>query len=122
MVLEEKNTLESSTFDSEFVAMRIERDLIDALQYTLRIFGVTLDGPTDMLCDNQGGVKNTSFPQLTLGNKYNVVNYHVIQEAAAEVILCIGKEDTETNLADLPTKILGWKLQNQSLPNILYVR
>ena len=35
----EKNAVKSSTFRSEFMAMRIARDLIVALQYKLRIFG-----------------------------------------------------------------------------------
>jgi hypothetical protein len=115
-----QNTVESSTFGSEFVAMRIARDLIVSLRYKLRMFGVPLDGPTDVMCDNQGVVKNTSLPQSTLGKKHNAVNYHVVREAAAAGILRVGKEDTETNLADLLTKILGWKRRHQLLPNILY--
>ena len=46
------NTVESSTFGSGFVAMRIMRDLIVAQRYKLRMFGVTLDGTSDVVCDN----------------------------------------------------------------------
>ena len=115
-----QNTVESSTFESEFVAMRIARDLIIALCYKLHMFGVPLDGPTDTVCDNQGVVKNTSLSQSTLGKKHNAINYHVFREAAAAGILRVGKEDTETNLADLLTKLLGWQRRHQLLPNILY--
>ena len=87
--------------------MYVAQDLVVALRYKLRIFGVLLDGPTDIMCDNQGVVKNTSLLQSTLGKKHNAVNYHVLREAAAAGILRVGKEDTETNLADLLTKILG---------------
>ena len=79
-----------------------------ALRYKLRMFGVPLDRPTDTMCGNQGVVKNTSLPQSTLGNKHNAFNYHVVREAAAVGILRVSKEDTETNLADLLTKLLGW--------------
>ena len=61
------NTVESSTFGLDFVAMRIARDLIVLLRYKLIMFGVPLDGPTDMICDNQGLFNNRIMPQLTLG-------------------------------------------------------
>ena len=56
-----QNTVESSTFGSEFVAMKIARDLIVAIRYKLRMFVVPLYGPTDTMCNNQGVVKNASF-------------------------------------------------------------
>ena len=56
-------------------------------------------------------VKNTSFPQSKLFKKHNAVNYHVVREIAAAGIIYVGQEDTETNLEDLLTKILGWKRQ-----------
>ena len=58
-----QKTFESSTFGSEFVAMKIARDLIVAIRYKLRMFGVPLDRPTDTMCKNQGVVKNTSLSQ-----------------------------------------------------------
>ena len=60
-----------------------------------------------MMFDNQGVVNNTRFPQYTLGKKHNTLNYCVVCEAAAAVILWVGREDTESNLDDLMTKILG---------------
>ena len=57
-----QNTVESSTFGSEFVAMRTARYLIVALRYKLRMFGVPLDGPTYTMCDNQGVVKKKRLP------------------------------------------------------------
>ena len=115
-----QNKVESSTFRSECVAMRIARDLIVAIRYKLRMFGVPLDGPMDTICDNHGVVKNTSLPRSTLGKKHNAINYHVVCEADVAGILRVGKEDTETNLADLLTKLLGWQRRHQLLPNILY--
>ena len=114
-----QKTVEISIFGSEFMAIQIARDLIVALQYKVIMFGVTLDGPTDVMCDNQGVVKNTIFPQLALCKIHNAVNYHVVREAAAAGILGVGKEDMETNLADLITKILGWKRRHQLFLNIL---
>ena len=104
-----QNDIESSTFGSDFLAMRIAKDIIVALHLKIRTFGVPLDGPSNVLCDNQGVVNNTRLPQSTLGKKKNAVNYHVVHKAAATGIPRVGKEDIETNLDDLPTNILGWK-------------
>ena len=54
------NTVDSSTFWSEFVPKGIIRDFIVALGYKLNMFEESLHGPSDTMCDNQGVVKNTS--------------------------------------------------------------
>ena len=76
--LKRQNTVESSTFGSEFVAMRIAKDLAIALRYKLRMFGIPIDGPADVFCDKQGVVKNTSLPESVLLKKHNVINYHAV--------------------------------------------
>ena len=68
------------------------------------MYGVPIDGPANVFCDNNGVVKNTSLPESTLQKRHNAINYHVVREAAAAGILRVGKEDGATNLADLLTK------------------
>ena len=101
-----QNTVESSSFGSEFVALRIVRDLIVGLWYKLRMFGVPIVGPASVLCDNQGVVKNTSLPDSVLSKRHNAINYNVVREAVAAGIIRVGKEDGQTNLADALTKML----------------
>ena len=48
-----QNTVEIITFGSELVAMQIARDLIVALRYKLRVFGIPFNGPYYVMCDNQ---------------------------------------------------------------------
>jgi len=115
-----QNTVESSTFGSEIVALRQARDLIVALRYKLRMFGVPIDGPADVFCDNQGVVNNMSLPHSTLGKKHNAINYHAVREAAAAGILRVVKEDTETNLADILTKLLNQPRREMLLGGIVY--
>ena len=62
----EQNTVESSTFGSEFVAQCIKRDLIVSLHYKLRMFCLPLDGTSNVMCDNQGVVNKKSLPQYTV--------------------------------------------------------
>jgi hypothetical protein len=102
-----QNTVEAATFGSEFVALRICKEMIVALRYKLRMFGIPIEGPANVFCDNRGVVKNVSIPESTLMKKHNAINYHAVREAVAAGILRVGKEDGETNLADLLTKVLN---------------
>ena len=81
------------------------------MRYKLWMFGVPLDGPADVFCENRGVVMNASKPESTLQKKHNAINYHAVREAAAAGILRVGEEDGETNLADLLTKLLTGKQQ-----------
>ena len=94
MFSKRQNTCESSTYGSELVAMRIARDLILALRIKLKCFGVPIDGPANVHCDNNGVVQNMSMPESALSKKHNAINYHVIRESVAAGMLRIGKEDT----------------------------
>ena len=86
--------------------MRIAKELIVALRYKLKMFGVPIEGPANVYCDNEGVVKNTSLPDSTLSKKHNSINYHACREAVAAGIMRVAKEPSETNLADLFTKVL----------------
>ncbi len=116
----QQNTVETSTFGSEFVAMRIAKELIVALKYKLRMFGVPIEGPANVYCDNQGVVKNTTLPESTLSKKHNAINYHTVREAVAAGIMRVAKEPTETNLANLFTKVLPRPQRNELLANIVW--
>ena len=115
-----QNTVETSTFGSEFVALRTARDMIMAMRYKLRMFGIPLNGPAQVFCDNQGVVKNTSIPESVLTKKHNAINYHAVREAAAAGVLQVHKEDTQTNLADLFTKVLPADRRRELLGSIVY--
>ena len=74
--------------------------------YKLRMMGVEVDGPTNVFCDNEAVVTNTTRPESTLKKKHNAIAYHRAREAQAAGIVRIAKEDGDTNLADLFTKLL----------------
>ena len=56
-----QNTVETSTFGSKFVAMRIGVELVEALRYKLQMFGVPIKDPTNVFCDNEAATKNAIF-------------------------------------------------------------
>ena len=81
-------------------------ELVEGLRYKLRMMGVEVDGPTNVFCDNEAVVTNTTRPESTLKKKHNAIAYHRAREAQAAGIVRIAKEDGDTNLADLFTKLL----------------
>ena len=102
-----QSTVESSTFGSEFNAMRIAVEMIKSLRYKLRMFGVPIEGPASVYCDNEAVYKNTVLPESVLKKKHHSISYHACCEAVAADIIQIVKEGTETNLADLFTKAMS---------------
>ena len=43
-----QNTVETSTFVSEFTVLKNAVELVEVLRYKLRMFGVTIEGPTNV--------------------------------------------------------------------------
>ena len=79
--------------------------LIAALRYKLRIFGVPIDGSTDMFCNNEAVYKNASMPESQLQKKHHSISYQISRESIVSGASRIAKEDIDTNLADLFTKV-----------------
>ena len=70
------------------------------------MMGIPIDGPTNMLCDNEAVVRNSTMPESTLKKKHVAICYHRVREAYASGMIQIAKEDGATNLADVLTKSL----------------
>jgi hypothetical protein len=101
-----QNTVESSTFGSEFVALRIAVEMMEALRYKLRMFGIPIDGPSNVFCDNKSVVTNSTVPTSLLSKKHNSIAYHRVRESVAAGVIRIAKVHSKENLADLLTKPL----------------
>ena len=101
-----QNTVEASIFGSEFVAFRVGCEMNDGLQYKLCMMGVPVKGPTNVYCDNQAVVSNSSLAESTLKKKYLSVCYHKVRECYAKDAVRITYKPTATNLADICTKVL----------------
>ena len=86
--------------------MKNSVELMVALRYKLRIFGVPIDGSTDILCENESVYKNESTPESQLRKKHHSILYHMIREAVASGAFRMAKKDTETNLSDLFIKLI----------------
>jgi hypothetical protein len=115
-----QKTIETSTFASEFVALRVATELIKGLRYKLRMFGVPLDGPANVLVDNDTVIKNSTIPSSTLQKKHNAICYHFVRESVAAQIIRIAYIPSSENLADMFTKNLGASKLKAFIQKILY--
>jgi len=115
-----QNSVETSTFGSEFTAMKQAVELIKGLRYKLRMFGIPIEGPANIYCDNEAVYRNVAIPESVLSKKMHGISYHFCREAVAAGIVRVAKENTLTNLADLFTKVMGRVKRDELLGRFMY--
>ena len=101
-----QNTVECSTFGSEYVALRITIEKIIGLRYKLRMMGIPLKGSANIFMDNESVVKSSMNPDTCLQKKHVSIAYHKSRESFAANIITIFFILSTENLADLFTKAL----------------
>ena len=73
-------TAEASAFGSELAALRVGMEMNEGLRYKLRMMGIPLLGPSNVLCDNHSVVDNASLPESQLKKKHLPIAYHYARE------------------------------------------
>ena len=101
-----QTTVETSTFSSEFIALKTCTEAITGLRVKLRMFGVPVLEETKILCDNLSTVRNSSRIESTLNKKHSAIAYHAVRWAVAAGIILVGWIETGCNIADPFTKRL----------------
>ena len=95
--------------------------MIEALRYKLRYFGILLDGPIVVFCDNMSVVKNLSIPTSALNKRHNAICYYRVREAQTAGILRVGFIPGYFNLVDLFTKkIMHGNIKHNLVDSIFY--
>jgi hypothetical protein len=80
------------------------------------MFGIPLDDPMNVFCENEAVTKkNATIPESTLKKKHNSIAYHWTREAVVAETIQVTKEDGTTNLADVLTN----KLLPQAMKDFL---
>jgi hypothetical protein len=115
-----QNSVETSTFGSEFVALKTATEMIQGLRYKLRMMGIPIDGAARVLCDNMSVVYNTTAPESMLKKKSNAIAYHFVRECVAAKVIKIAYEPTDTNLADVLTKVQPAPKRQELIRQILW--
>ena len=65
-----------------------------------------IDGAARIFCDNEAVVKSGSFPEVKLKKKTSSIAFHMIREAVAAGKALLYYEKSQSNIADLFTKLL----------------
>jgi hypothetical protein len=117
-----QNTVESSSYGSELVAMRLALEALLELRYMLRMLGVAFEQTSSVLSDNQALIINTQLPTSNLKKKHNSVAYHKCREAVAANIIRTGHIRGLCNIADILTKPLGAIEYDRYLHDLLFGR
>jgi hypothetical protein len=115
-----QRTVETLTFGAEFVALKIGTELVKSMRYKLRMMGVPIEGPANVLVDNDSVVKNSTIPSSTLTKKHNSICYHYVREAVAAKCMRIAYVPSQENLADVLTKPMGATKLKNFIQRILY--
>ena len=91
-----------------------------SLRYKLSMFGVPFCGPTEVFCDNNSVVLNTSQVESKLNKKHNALAYHAVRWAVAAGIIRVGQIDGKENYADAYTKVLSAQVREYLFGNWTY--
>ena len=101
-----QKTVESSTFSSEFIAMKACVESIQTLRFKLCMFGVPIDDATQIFCDNESFVTNSTKVESMLNRKHNSIYYHYVRWSVAAGVITVGWIPSGENLSDPMTKRL----------------
>jgi hypothetical protein len=77
-------------------------------------------GPAKVLCDNMSVVYNTTAPESVLKKKSNTIAYHFVRENVALKVIKIAYEPSESNLADILTKVQTGPVRQAIIRSILW--
>ena len=97
-------SIQTSTFGSEFIAMKECCEYVRSLRYKLRMMGIPCDYPAYILGDNKSVLVNSSVPTSVLKKKSCSIAYHFVREGTSMDEWRIGYVSTNDNVADLLTK------------------
>jgi hypothetical protein len=89
MVQKMQQTVESSTFSSEFIALRAGTESTQYMRFKLRMFRVPIvkGHATNVFCDNESFVKNSTNVESVLNRKHSLIAYHYVRWAVTQQVL-----------------------------------
>ena len=96
--------IETSSFGSEFTAMKQCCEYLRGLRFKLRSMGIPVDLPSMIYGDNKSVLTNSSQPFSVLKKKSNSIAYHFVREGTAKDEWRIAYVNTNNNCADMLTK------------------
>ena len=117
-----QQTVETSAFSSEYLALKTCLEDVEHIRFKLRMFGVPImEGhATNVFCDNEAVVKNSCNVDSTLNKKHSSVAYHFTRWCVAAGVATLGWISSQENLADAFTKRLSATVRDYLFGNWMY--
>ena len=99
-------SIETSSFGSEFIAMKQCTEYILGFCYKLQMVGIPCNAPAFVFGDNQSVLANTTIPDSNLKKKSQIIAYHFIRKGYARDECQTAYVNTHLNPSNLFTKTL----------------
>ena len=115
-----QTSIETSSFASEFIAMKHCCEYLRGLRHKLRMMGISCDFPAYIFGDNQSVLANTSNPDSVLKKKSTSIAYHFVREGVAKNEWRTTYISTHENPADILTKPLSSQIRSKLMRKILH--
>ena len=71
------------------------------------MFGIEVHGGCNVYCDNNSVVKCSQRPDSRLSKKHYAMCFYCVRECVVKEMIRVAKEDGETNIANIFTKVLS---------------
>jgi hypothetical protein len=117
-----QQTVETSSFSSEFIALKAGVECAAYARFKLRMFGIPMiEGHgTNIFCDNENVVKNSSNIESALNKKHSSIAYHYVRWAVAAGTITVAWIESGENLSDAFTKRLTETVRSYLFGNWTY--
>jgi hypothetical protein len=97
-------SIETSSFGSEFISLKLCCEYIKGLRYKLQMMGIPCDFPAYIYGDNQSVLANSTKPYSVLKKKSSSIAYHYVREGVSRDEWRTAYVNTHDNVADILTK------------------
>ena len=116
-----QSCIETSSFGSEFCAMKTACEYLRGLRFKLCMMGMPVNDPCYIMADNQSVLSNVSIPEQMLKKKSNSIAYHFVREGTAMDEWRFKYVKSENNPADkLASSRCGKLDRNKKISLMMY--
>ena len=120
-ISKKQSGVETSTFGSEFIAMKVCCEYLRGLRYKIRMMGIPLEHCCYVYGDNKSVLYNTTLPDSTIKKKSHSVAYHYVREGCASDEWRTTYIKTDDNCGDICTKSLPSGInRKQKVRTVMY--
>ena len=112
-----QGSCETSSFSSEFIAMKQCCEYLRGLRYKLMMMGIPVDLPAYIFADNQSVLANSTFTHSKLKKKSSSIAFHFVREGVARGEWRATYLNTDLNPSDMLTKSLSAGIKRTRFTN-----